>query len=190
MRVVRLEAENVKRLRITKRCPGCNIDKPLVEFYSSRDKRLGVATYCKPCAIEKAAVAYQRRKAAPKTLPAHKICGTCQLDLPRAGYWRSPSSRDGLMPECKSCRRDRVRAARYGLPPGEYDRLLDEQDGACAACARDDQALVVDHHHEDGVVRGLLCAQCNTAIGLMGDDVERVFAVAGYLLSTTQGAWA
>lgn len=54
--------------------------------------------------------------------------------------------------------------SRYGISSEEYDRLLQEQGGACAICAGScptGRRLAVDHDHETGRVRGLLCATCN-----------------------------
>ena len=51
----------------------------------------------------------------------------------------------------------------YGIPRGEYERLLQAQDGRCAICTRRPRArrLAVDHDHHTGRVRGLLCYTCN-----------------------------
>ena len=43
--------------------------------------------------------------------------------------------------------------------------------------------LVVDHNHDTGVVRGLLCSRCNTGIGLLGEDPARIIAAAMYLMN-------
>lgn len=169
-----------------KRCPGCDTSQPFGEFYPDATKKLGIGTYCKACSVLRAAVAYEARKMAAKEIPTVKACGTCNEELAASSFWRAPASRDGLMPECKDCRRERVRAARYGMPIGEFDRMFEQQQGACASCSADDRALVVDHRRSDGLVRGLLCNQCNTAIGLMSDEPERLIAAAAYLLSTTE----
>lgn len=51
----------------------------------------------------------------------------------------------------------------YGLAPGEYAQLLEQQDGRCAICRRKprNRRLAVDHDHNTGAVRGLLCHTCN-----------------------------
>lgn len=75
----------------------------------------------------------------------------------------------------------------YGLTPAEYDAMLELQDGVCAICRNEcstGQSLAVDHCHETGRVRGLLCKACNRGIGLLGDDPERVVAAAVYLSTT------
>jgi hypothetical protein len=75
--------------------------------------------------------------------------------------------------------RDQDRRRRYGLPPGEYDALLVAQDGRCGVCMEPfapDSVPHVDHDHDSGRVRGLLCRRCNRAIGFFGDDPELLAA--------------
>jgi Pyruvate/2-oxoacid:ferredoxin oxidoreductase delta subunit len=57
---------------------------------------------------------------------------------------------------------------RYGITIEDRDRMLADQGGVCAVCA-DRPAVVVDHDHATGAVRGLLCKGCNVAIGVLGD---------------------
>lgn len=70
------------------------------------------------------------------------------------------------------------------LVPGEYAQRLETQGGGCAVCQRppNGRKLCVDHDHRTGVVRGLLCSTCNTAIGLLQDDYATVVNAARYLL--------
>ena len=78
-----------------------------------------------------------------------------------------------------------------GLTPGEFERRLLEQGGVCAICRQPETAvrrssgkilrLAVDHDHETGEIRGLLCARCNTAIGLLDESHERLLAAGDYL---------
>ncbi len=74
---------------------------------------------------------------------------------------------------------------RYGLTPDEYHRLLGKQAGECAICGRHAEELgrplVVDHNHESGEVRGLLCNGCNVGIGCFGENAWIVAKAAEYL---------
>lgn len=56
----------------------------------------------------------------------------------------------------------------YGLTAEAFDWMLEQQGGTCATC--DKPAVAVDHDHEDGHVRGLLCHGCNTEIGRIEND--------------------
>lgn len=70
----------------------------------------------------------------------------------------------------------------YGLTQGGYAELQAIHGGRCAICgdpAKD--ALNVDHCHDTGTVRGLLCEKCNLGLGLFADDPERLRAAAEYL---------
>jgi hypothetical protein len=68
----------------------------------------------------------------------------------------------------------------YGITPDEYDALFEKQHGACAIC-RSNTDLVIDHNHQTGVVRGLLCASCNKALGFFIDDPDVALRAASYL---------
>jgi hypothetical protein len=62
-----------------------------------------------------------------------------------------------------------------------YMRTAAEQQNKCAICDRIPKKLVVDHDHEDGQLRGLLCQQCNTAIGMLRDNAVLVRRALLYL---------
>ncbi|MBV8371320.1 MAG: endonuclease VII domain-containing protein [Candidatus Eremiobacteraeota bacterium] len=86
---------------------------------------------------------------------------------------------------------------RYGTTFEQLEQLLVEQGGRCAIChkrwqrckaakrARDEglflHYLCVDHDHDRNVVRGLLCNNCNTAIGLFEEDLDRFESAVTYL---------
>jgi len=77
----------------------------------------------------------------------------------------------------------------YGMTVEEYHFLLDQQNGLCASCGKPERAkirgklrpLAVDHNHEIGQVRGLLCSSCNSALGMLQDDPEQVRALLKYI---------
>ncbi len=75
---------------------------------------------------------------------------------------------------------------RYGMTVADYDAMLAKQSGKCAICGRDQKhslhtRLFVDHDHDTGVVRGLLCYRCNSALGQLGDNIEGVLRAVDYL---------
>lgn len=71
--------------------------------------------------------------------------------------------------------KDKKLQSTYGISYQEYLVMLEAQGGCCAICGTDDtgkrKAFAVDHCHETGVVRGLLCSSCNTGIGLLKEDL-------------------
>lgn len=69
---------------------------------------------------------------------------------------------------------------RYGLTREAYLSLLEGQNGACATCGSVVD-LCVDHNHETGAVRGILCGKCNMALGLAGDDPDTLKGMLAYL---------
>lgn len=82
----------------------------------------------------------------------------------------------------KLSRRRRHFLTKYGLALEEYEALLVAQHNRCAAC---DDELVgrchLDHCHETGKIRGVLCSGCNVALGHVKDDIKRLMALIRYL---------
>lgn len=133
---------------------------------------------------------------------AVKTCRDCGVSKTTAAFDRNgTATRDGLHPYCKDCRAVRrrdhyvrdaegikarqivnARKYRYGLTDKQYRDLLDAQDGRCAICGDVMAPPHVDHCHTSGTVRGLLCNNCNKALGHLKDDPTRLLAAADYLL--------
>jgi len=89
-------------------------------------------------------------------------------------------------------RRDANRSGalkKYGLTPERFDALYQAQGGLCCICGQPPSGkgiagvLHVDHDHETGQIRGLLCMRCNTGIGCLGESVDRMRMASEYLLS-------
>lgn len=75
---------------------------------------------------------------------------------------------------------------KYGITVAAYEQMRVEQEYSCAVCSTHESQckhgkLVVDHCHETGVVRGLLCDNCNVGIGRLGDDWRRAYQAFVYL---------
>ena len=73
---------------------------------------------------------------------------------------------------------------RFGMTLEEYDELFEAQNGGCAICGGSNASgrrLAVDHDHETGTVRGLLCFECNVGLGKFKDDVTIVRRATRYL---------
>ena len=73
----------------------------------------------------------------------------------------------------------------YGISLEDYTEMLSEQEGCCAICMRHHslftRKLSVDHDHQTGKIRGLLCKDCNTSLGQFNDDVDTLLKAVSYL---------
>lgn len=82
---------------------------------------------------------------------------------------------------------DNQRKHLYGLDRSEIDRIAVAQDGSCAVCgevfdeANPKRRACVDHDHETGAIRGLLCRKCNAGLGMLRDRSDLLRAAADYL---------
>ena len=77
---------------------------------------------------------------------------------------------------------------RYGITVEQRNKMFLEQDGLCAICStelsvkiRASNKACVDHCHESGIIRGLLCLKCNSALGKFNDSLELVKSAVKYL---------
>lgn len=75
----------------------------------------------------------------------------------------------------------------YGLEPEQWASMLATQHGRCAICGAhmDNEALVVDHDHATGAVRGLLCRKCNSGLGMFKDSLQNLAAAVNYLVKSS-----
>jgi hypothetical protein len=140
-----------------------------------------------------------------------KTCVKCGEEKDLEFFAKGKNYKDGRRGTCKKChtayvkqyyknnpskREDNIR--RYGLYEGnwqrhhiskeKYDQLLAEHDGKCHSC-KTRIATSIDHDHAccnksrscGKCVRGVLCNQCNTALGLLSDSKEHILSLLGYL---------
>lgn len=119
-----------------------------------------------------------------REVPAEKQCRRCELELPAEAFRPVADTRDGLSSRCRKCLNRRAREREHGLPDGGYVELLAGQGGVCAVCQHPEEefgVLSVDHDHETGQVRGLLCQPCNLALGLLQERPEVIDAASAYV---------
>lgn len=117
----------------------------------------------------------QRRRAAKREDPeGHRR----RLEKRRRRYRSDPTIR-------KNIRRQQLKS--FGITPERYDQILAIQNGGCSICDRRDPAnkkwkyFAVDHDHQTGAVRGLLCARCNFLIGKCRENTSIISSAVRYL---------
>lgn len=76
-----------------------------------------------------------------------------------------------------------TRKRKYGITQDEFNKIAQAQNERCACCGKK-KTLVVDHCHKYGHIRGLICGNCNSAAGLIGDTSSGALALYGYLSKT------
>ncbi|MGW0185360.1 endonuclease VII domain-containing protein [Streptomyces sp. NPDC003362] len=120
-----------------------------------------------------------------------KRCTGCGRCLPPTAFARDRNRSDGLQVRCRErvaqysaahCRRRREGHVkrRYGITEAERDALIDSQGGIRCRCLSA-PAAHVDHCHETGRVRGVLCFSCNAALGQFKDRPDAIRRAAAYV---------
>ncbi|MER6144365.1 endonuclease VII domain-containing protein [Streptomyces sparsogenes] len=175
-----------------KQCTRCKRELPPTAFARDRNRRDGLQVRCRECVAEYSAAHYRRRREAmgkpvreKVDVPAgHKLCRTCGEIKPHSEWHRNATASDGLSTRCKACRAVQGRQGHlkraYGMTEAERDALVASQAGVCCICLSA-QAAHVDHCHEKGRVRGVLCFSCNAALGQFKDRPDVIRRAATYL---------
>jgi len=119
------------------------------------------------------------------------VCGLCASQ--RAEDRRYILARKGNPLEYPSAQSVRRRAAKYKLSLEEFQMMREAQQDRCAICGKEEtvlgstgkvKSLAVDHDHDTGHIRGLLCNNCNRGIGLLGKKPELLRRALAYLEAT------
>ena len=69
----------------------------------------------------------------------------------------------------------------YGITLADKLAMVKWQGGRCSICRRKAKTLCVDHDHDTGFVRGLLCFRCNQALGFFGDSIQSLAQAIEYM---------
>lgn len=135
-----------------------------------------------------------------------KFCPRCKTTKPTSDFGRNVSKSDGLSSYCSKCvreysarwknkNRDQTRRTdkycqaklKYGLSKDQYDGLIQKQGSKCAICLCELDPFDgttnthIDHCHESGKVRGILCRACNVALGGFRDNIDALRRAISYL---------
>ncbi len=180
-----------------KLCSKCRRGSPDVVFGPNKASKDGVDFRCRACRAEdsreyrkktpeKSREAAQRwRSENPEWRRAYNAHYYAEnTAYHRARYAADPEHARALSTKWQKANPTKVRdsrmRARYGIEFADFERMIAAQEGRCLVC--DEAArLVIDHNHETGAIRGLLCRNCNSGIGLLGDSVELLRRAIAYL---------
>lgn len=108
---------------------------------------------------------------------SHKSCVICN-SLQRKEWERKNPEK------AKRNKRENDLKNDYGISIDEYSKMLAIQGGVCAICKRPpkgNRLLCIDHNHDNGEIRGLLCDGCNRGIGFLEEDIDRLKSAIVYL---------
>ena len=162
---------------LSKVCKHCGSTKPLDRFHRDRAARDGRRPECKACTAARRRAWYEANR---------------EREISRVKAWQQANPervnesqrRNRARPERKRALRDQYYRRTFGISADDFDALLAQQGGGCAICGKRperDASLHLDHCHDTGAIRGILCLSCNQGLGLFGDDVALLDAASRYL---------
>jgi predicted metal-binding transcription factor (methanogenesis marker protein 9) len=110
-------------------------------------------------------------------------CNRCGKTLPINKFYKNNNTKNGRLGCCKECHIHDTKMRKYGLSSTEYNKLMSKTN--CDLCNREfdsSRNKHIDHCHTTNVVRGVLCRQCNLALGHVKDDVSLLRRMINYIL--------
>lgn len=189
----------------TKRCTRCGVEKLRAQFSAHTQAKDGLQAHCKECCAEKARLRRVGKPCitcgSPKEVGVPKgarLCMTCSTTCfvckaaPRQKQHRLCKACAAAREKVRNARPDRLRkgritriASKFQVPRTVAEVLADAK--LCGACGKFMQRpgeAHVDHCHGTGKVRGVLCFNCNAALGHVGDCPNRLRLLIAYLTVT------
>jgi hypothetical protein len=160
---------------MVKRCKRCGLEFDHTGFYVDRTANDGRRAICKGCdrAANFAWYEANRQRA---------------IDAAREWQRRNPERYRETQERYNARRKSEYRAdhlrRNFGFTLEEYDAILAAQDGRCGICGDEPapgQFLHVDHDHESGDVRGLLCVRCNNGCGQFRENPQLLMKALDYV---------
>ena len=170
-------------------CRECGSNKKLSDFHGHPGMKDGHLNYCKKCR-NKENSEYQQTK---KGKEAHgKACRkygkTEKGEVVRTRYLNSEKGKRLLARNAKIKKSDLQQYKdcikhNYGITIEQYNQMFVEQKGVCFLCKKPelDRRLGVDHNHDTGEIRSLLCRQCNFLVGHIENNVSMVKQILKYI---------
>lgn len=152
-------------------CHKCQTEKSPDSFGKDKWRPDGLTTACKKCR-NSASVSYRKKN--PDIV---KKINDAKREY-RKEYYRTPEWQEKL-------RRSHLKS-KFGLTQEDYERMLRDQNGVCLICKQyrtqsNKNYLHIDHCHDSGKIRGLLCYYCNAGLGWFQDNTEYLNGAIQYL---------
>lgn len=158
-------------------CSKCGIEKSFDCFGKNKRLKDGLAHWCKVCCSNAGKEQYQKNKQRVLEYQKQYRAENREQILKTKKVWKAKNRE-----KVTDINRWSKRKATYGISKDQFLSLLDQQNHTCAICDRSvGISSCVDHCHNTGVVRGILCDTCNTALGMLGDDLKGLMRAVEYL---------
>ena len=152
----------------TKKCSDCKVKKPISDFSKHKQHKDGLHSWCKNC-LSKRNKTYQK-----------KWRDSGKANITRNKWYENNRDKYNQMHLKSRLKRH------YNLTLQQFNQMLEQQKGVCAICRQPEtfknrKYLTIDHNHQTGKIRGLLCHNCNLLLGHSKENLATLYAAISYL---------
>lgn len=187
-----VENKVIELVQKKKTCKKCRISKSVSNFYREAINKDGYTNKCKTCFV-------------PDEFQKEKTCARCGSTKPLSQFHNNHKGLFGKKSKCNKCCSEIYKDPRNGTNKGRPDKVkrlygvtydhvvktLNSQFGRCAniGCSKEisldipvgPNRAVIDHNHDTGEFRAVLCMRCNTLLGALETESDKILGLMDYL---------
>lgn len=161
-------------------CSRCNEIKPARGFDKDKRRKNGSSPWCKLCQSARKKACSHPRSTAPQ------ICRSCGKTMLAENFTSDKKNTSGLNSWCKVCISAKIKEQVYGVDRQKHLAMLNFQGWKCLCGAPLTMGSPIDHCHQTGAIRGILCQNCNKPLGHVKDSPIILRKLADYLEQPSQ----
>ena len=172
-------------------CNQCGIEKPVSEFNLANIHAVGAGKYRGECKLCQRLWRQENKDKLSESGRLYRVKNAEQIKERKRQYLSDPENLEKNRQYARDWYKNNpergreIILKRYGITAQQYDEMLKNQDYGCAICGTKKNGrkknFAIDHDHETGVVRSLLCTQCNAGLGNYRDSPNLLRKAANYL---------
>lgn len=178
-----------------KKCYKCKNKKNIIDFYKSNYSPDGYAYLCKRCHCSMTREYRIKNKEKVKKIQGDNYQKNKKERIIKQRIWAKNNKEKITIAKKNRLQKDpeynrKISIRSHGITIEYFDMMFKEQKQSCWICSKEfknKSDAKIDHNHETNIVRGLLCNNCNTSIGLVQENIDVLKKMIKYLKQNKDG---
>lgn len=178
-----------------KTCKICKTEKPVTQFYKNKNSKDRLTYECKSCWLLETKKYRDKNPEKIKEINRNQYLLRREERIKKQSEWAKNNKDKIDAAKKRRLEKDpeynrRWLLKKYGLSKSDFNKMMLAQNNSCWICSitfKTNSDAKIDHCHNTNIVRGLLCSNCNTAIGLVKENIKTLRIMIDYLKNNKNG---